>query len=62
MSIYDDFAKDCVTIAEKTEDKSTKTKLLRLADQWRIVAYEASGEAGKSTALPVSALQAVERR
>ena len=39
-SIYDDFASDCAALAAKTKRKSDKMRLLRLAEQWRVVAVE----------------------
>jgi hypothetical protein len=60
-SIYDMFAEDCARIAAKTEAKSDKAALLRLAQQWRVVEAERNGELGKS-AVRTDPLQAPERR
>ena len=54
-SIYEMFAEDCVRIAAKTKAKSDKADLLRLAEQWKVVAAERNGEVGKSGVCPTSA-------
>jgi hypothetical protein len=61
-SIYDLFAKDCAAIAAKTPKNSDKADLLRLAQQWKVVAAEQDGEVGKSAHRPAPALHAPERQ
>jgi hypothetical protein len=61
-SIYDMFAAECSRIAARTKVKSDKADLLRLADQWKVVAAEQNGEVGKSAHRPTRALHAPERR
>jgi hypothetical protein len=60
-SLYDMLAEDCARIAAKTQVKSDKDALLRLAQQWKVVEAERSGELGKS-AVRTDPLQAPERR
>jgi hypothetical protein len=40
VSIYDDFADDCLALAEKAESESEKVRLLLQARQWRGVAAD----------------------
>jgi hypothetical protein len=47
-SIYEMFAEDCARIAAKTKAQSDKADLLRLAEQWRLIAVEQEREIGKS--------------
>jgi hypothetical protein len=52
ISIYEMFAEDCARIAARTKAKSDKADLLRLAEQWKVVAAEQNGEVGKSAVHP----------
>jgi hypothetical protein len=61
-SIYERFASDCVRLAAKSTDKSTRAELYRLAQQWQMMDAEAQGEVGKSAHRPAPALHAPERR
>jgi hypothetical protein len=61
-SIYEMFAADCARIAAKTKAKSDKADLLRLAEQWKVVAAEQEGEVGKSAVRAPRALHAPDSR
>jgi hypothetical protein len=61
-SIYERFASDCVRLAAKSKDKSTRAELYRLARQWQSMGAEAQGEVGRSAHTPKPAFQAPERR
>jgi hypothetical protein len=54
-SIYEMFAEDCARIAAKTKKKSDKADLVRLSEQWKVVAAEQNGEVGKSAISPKQA-------
>jgi hypothetical protein len=47
-SIYERFASDCVLLAAKSNNKSTRAELYQLAQQWLSMDAEAQGEVGRS--------------
>ena len=51
-SIYERFASDCVRLAAKSTNKSSRAEPYRLAQQWQMMDAEAQGEVGKSAHRP----------
>jgi hypothetical protein len=60
VSIYDDFADDCLALADQAKSESEKVKLLLQARQWRGVAadYERQSREKPGPSTPVR----IERR